>query len=94
MAEHPQLVHDRLKAPGAWLRDKLGGALNGFFKKPYLLWFVAEDPVRNGKLPGNIAQVTRAIAENLAKWLDHTSLPGEAVLEIIRVEVNKHARAN
>jgi len=63
MAEHPGLVRDRLEAPGAWLRDKVGGALEGFFQKPYLLWFVAEDPVRNGELPRNIAQVTRAIIE-------------------------------
>jgi peptide-methionine (S)-S-oxide reductase len=61
LAGHPELVRDRLKAPGAWLRDKTGVALDGFFRKPYLLWFVAEDPVRNGKLPGNIAEVARAI---------------------------------
>ena len=61
LAEHPRLVHDRLGRPGAWLRDTAGGALKRFFKKPYLLWFVAEDPVRNGTLPANIADVTRAI---------------------------------
>jgi peptide-methionine (S)-S-oxide reductase len=61
LAAHPRLVRDRLEFPGAWLRDKIGGALEGFFRHPYLLWFVAEDPVRNGKLPGNIAQVTRTI---------------------------------
>ena len=61
LAEHPVLVRDRLTAPGAWLRDRSGGALDGFFRKPYLLWFVAEDPVRIGRLPGNIAEVTRAI---------------------------------
>ena len=61
LAEHPALVRDRLQAPGAWLRDKVGAALDGFFRKPYLLWFVAEDPARNGRLPGNIAQITRAI---------------------------------
>src|SRR5262249_17568896 len=27
----------------------------------YLLWFVAEDPVRNGKLPKNIAAIARTI---------------------------------
>ena len=63
LAEHPQLLRDRLDASGPWLRDKVGGALEGFFKKPYLLWFVAEDPVRNGTLPPNIAQITRAIIE-------------------------------
>ena len=61
LTAHPSLVRDRLDEPGAWLRDKVGGALDGFFQKPYLLWFVAEDPVRTGKLPTNIAEVTRAI---------------------------------
>ncbi len=61
LAEHPRLVRDRLARPGQWLREKVGGALRSFFKKPYLLWFVAEDPVRNGTLPANIADVTGAI---------------------------------
>jgi len=61
LAEHPRLVSDRLKSPGDWLRGVVGGALKGFFKKPYLLWFVAEDPVRNKRLPPNIADVTRTI---------------------------------
>jgi ankyrin repeat protein len=61
VAGDPRLVRERLDAPGAWLRDKVGDALDGFFARPYLLWFVAEDPVRNGRLPGNIADVTRVI---------------------------------
>lgn len=61
LATHPGLLHTRLEAPGPWLRDKAGAALEGFFRHPYLLWFVAEDPVRNGTLPGNIARVTQAI---------------------------------
>lgn len=63
LAGNPRLVRDRLESPGAWLRDKVGGALDGFFRQPYLLWFVAEDPVRNGKLPGNIAAVASAIID-------------------------------
>jgi hypothetical protein len=63
LAMHPELVRERLDSPGGWLRDKVGGALDGFFRQPYLLWFVAEDPVRNGKLPGNIAAVARAIIQ-------------------------------
>jgi peptide-methionine (S)-S-oxide reductase len=63
IAEEPQLVRERLTVPGAWLRDKVGGALEGFFKEPYLLWFVAEDPIRNGTLPANIAQVARTIID-------------------------------
>jgi peptide-methionine (S)-S-oxide reductase len=61
LASHPMLVRERLDSPGAWLRDTVGDALDGFFQRPYLLWFVAEDPVRNGKLPGNIAQVAGTI---------------------------------
>ncbi|HEY8853303.1 MAG TPA: ankyrin repeat domain-containing protein [Gemmatimonadaceae bacterium] len=60
---NPALVRERLASPGAWLRDAVGGAVDGFFQRPYLLWFVAEDPVRNGKLPGNIAAVARAIID-------------------------------
>lgn len=63
LATHPGLAHDRLDAPGAWLRDVVGGALDGFFERPYLLWFVAEDPVRNGTLPANIAEVAQAIID-------------------------------
>src|SRR5438093_1927195 len=63
LTAHPELARERLQSPGRWLRDKVGGALDGFFQRPYLLWFVAEDPVRNGKLPRNIAQVTRTIIQ-------------------------------
>src|SRR5438445_2855547 len=51
LAKHPKLVRDRIDC----------GA--GYFRQPYLLWFVAENPIRNGKLPRNIAQVTRAILQ-------------------------------
>src|SRR6516162_8764299 len=61
LAAHPSLARNRLTAPGSWLRDKIGGALDGFFKNPYLLWFVAEDVPVLGRLPENIAEVTRAI---------------------------------
>jgi hypothetical protein len=79
VAARPGLVRDRLTAPGAWLRDAVGGALDGFFREPYLLWFVAEDPVRNGTLPANIAGVAQAIidaarregAPNLQEQLDY-----------------------
>jgi len=80
LTTHPELVRDRLDSPGAWLRDKVGNALDGFFQRPYLLWFVAEDPVRNGQLPRNIAQVAGAIIQaakrhevvSLQEQLDHT----------------------
>jgi len=61
IAANPSLVRERLGTPGPWLRKQVGDALDGFFQRPYLLWFVAEDPVRNGRLPANIADVARAI---------------------------------
>ncbi len=61
LAEHPRLVRERLKSPGAWLRDQIGGALKGFFKHPYLLWFTTEDAVRTGKLSDNVGAIARAI---------------------------------
>jgi hypothetical protein len=63
LASAPTLAGERLHSPGPWLRNQLGDALDGFFRAPYLLWFVAEDPVRNGKLPPNIAEVAHTIIE-------------------------------
>src|SRR6266404_3969151 len=42
------------------VRDRADGG-EGYFRRPYLLWFVAENPVRNGRLPANIAEVTRVV---------------------------------
>ena len=64
LANHPRLACERLEIPGAWLRDRIGKALDDFFARPYLLWFVAEDPVRNGMLPANIAAIASAILEH------------------------------
>lgn len=72
LAEHPELSRERFDSPGAWLCDKVRGALDGFFQRPYLLWFVAEDPVRNGKLPGNIASVTRALIQAARREAEST----------------------
>jgi peptide-methionine (S)-S-oxide reductase len=48
---HPELVSRRIDFG------------EGYFRRPYLLWFVAENPIRNGTLPRNIAEVTRAILQ-------------------------------
>jgi hypothetical protein len=49
LARRLRLVRERLESPGDWLRAKVGGALEGYFQRPYLLCFVAENPVRNEK---------------------------------------------
>ncbi|HEX3552158.1 MAG TPA: ankyrin repeat domain-containing protein [Thermoanaerobaculia bacterium] len=61
LAANPGLVRERLDSPGDWLREQVGSALEGYFRQSYLLWFVAENPIRNDRLPANITQVTRAI---------------------------------
>ena len=61
LAADPALAVERLDAPGTWLTDKVGSAVESFFARPYLLWFVAEDPIRNGTLPANIAQIAETI---------------------------------
>jgi len=76
---HPELATERLCFPGEWVTKVIGDALNGFFKDPYLLWFVSEDAVRNGKLPMNIAAIASIIiqktksknAANLQEQLDY-----------------------
>jgi len=58
---NPELVNERLETPGTWLRNTVGSALDGYFQRPYLLWFVADNPVRVDKLPSNIDLIVNAI---------------------------------
>jgi Ankyrin repeats (3 copies) len=52
LAAHPKLVRDRL--------NYLNG---GYFKDPYLLWYVADNPIRIDRLPVNIAEVTSLLIQ-------------------------------
>ena len=78
LAGHPRLACDRHTSPGPWLRDQIGGALDSFYKDPYLLWFVTEDAPRTGQLSPNVAQITRTIlraaegTESLPEQLETT----------------------
>ncbi len=44
---NPQMVRKRLDYP-----------TEGYFKNPYLLWFIADNPIRHEKLPANIDEIT------------------------------------
>jgi len=35
LAEHPQLIRDRLNSLGTWLRAMIGDALEGYFRQLY-----------------------------------------------------------
>jgi len=52
---NPELITKRLDTPNE----------KGYFKNPYLLWFVADNPIRHEKLPPNIVEVTQTILEAL-----------------------------
>jgi peptide-methionine (S)-S-oxide reductase len=67
LAEHPELATTRLTHPGEWLRQQVGRALDEFFREPYLIWFVAEDPTRNGTLPANITRILQIIIEEIRR---------------------------
>jgi hypothetical protein len=41
--------------------DKLPSTEEGYFKDPYLLWFVADNPIRHEKLPVNIVDITNLL---------------------------------
>lgn len=56
LSAHPNLVHERTVFEGG-----------NYFQNPSLLEFVAENPIRHGKLPTNIVEVAKVILEAGAK---------------------------
>ncbi|MBD1367147.1 ankyrin repeat domain-containing protein [Mucilaginibacter sp. ZT4R22] len=50
VADNPRLITDRLQTTE-----------EGYFKDPYLLWFVADNPIRHEKLPANIVDITNLL---------------------------------
>jgi len=64
LRDHPQLASKRLDTPS-----------EGYFQYPYLLWFVADNPIRNERLPANITEVTRilidAVRQNARESFQH-----------------------
>ncbi|HEY6891426.1 MAG TPA: hypothetical protein VI300_26705 [Solirubrobacter sp.] len=57
--------------PPHLLRTRLENGRDDYFARPYLLWFVAENPIRNGVLPANIVDVTRVLLEAGAEGRDY-----------------------
>ena len=53
LKQHPQLLRSRVLFEGG-----------NYFRNPSLLEFIAENPVRHGKLPRNIAEVARVILDS------------------------------
>src|SRR5664279_4320315 len=69
LAENPRLVYSRLSLPSG-----------DYFQHPYLLWFIADNPIRIDKLPGNIIDLTRLLirvvkqeaTDSVQEQLDYT----------------------
>jgi Ankyrin repeats (3 copies) len=56
LSAHPNLAHQRVIFEGG-----------NYFQNPSLLEFVAENPIRHGKLPANIVEIAKVILEAGAK---------------------------
>ena len=56
LEKNPELVSKRLDSPD-----------EGYFKHPYLMWFVADNPIRHEKLPANIIDVTKILIDTARK---------------------------
>jgi len=59
--QHSRLVSQRLDVPE-----------EGYFQHPYLLWFIADNPIRHEKLPANIVEITRLIMEKVREHAPET----------------------
>ena len=54
LANHPQLVRKRLEVPA-----------EGYFSHPYLLWFIADNPIRTETLPANIVEIAQLLIQSV-----------------------------
>ncbi len=56
-------LEDLITSDPGLVRDRLRNNENGYFKDPYLLWFVADNPIRVDKLPANIIEITNLLIQ-------------------------------
>ncbi|MFB9842104.1 ankyrin repeat domain-containing protein [Mucilaginibacter ginsenosidivorans] len=61
ITEYPRLIRNRLII-----------GEDGYFKDPYLIWFVADNPIRNSGLPPNITDITRLLVEAIKREAEDT----------------------
>jgi len=74
LAEHPYLATARAEEEG-WFAGP-------YFKHPYLLEFVAENPIRTGKLPGNICAIAQVVVDAF-NHKGHKEHKGEAITKTL-----------
>ena len=91
LERNPRLAGQRLDQP-----------TEGYFARPYLLWFVADNPIRYGSRPKNISDITRLIIrfirdhfpETLQQQIDYAlglvatgSIPRESGVQIELIDL-------
>ena len=54
LTRHPGLINQQTHSPGG-----------GYFENPYLIYFVADNPIRNPQLPDNVLEVITLLIENV-----------------------------
>jgi len=59
-----QLLNDK----PALVAEQLTFPTEGYFARPYLLWFVADNPIRHEKLPANIVAITRLLVTTAKQY--------------------------
>jgi len=59
----PNLIRKRLETPEE----------EAYFKNPYLLWFIADNPIRNFKLAENIVETTQLLADAVKQYAPQTA---------------------
>jgi peptide-methionine (S)-S-oxide reductase len=79
LAEHPELACTRFNTG------------EGYFRWPFLLWYVAENPVRTGRLPSTIVAMARAIAA-AARAAGATSLSRQLDYAVVLVATGRVPR--
>ena len=47
--------------------EESGEFAAAYFSHPYLLWFVAENPIRNERLPSNVIEIINVIADTVQR---------------------------
>ncbi|HVS92129.1 MAG TPA: ankyrin repeat domain-containing protein [Mucilaginibacter sp.] len=67
------LLKDLITQHSSLITERLDSPTGDYFDNPYLLWFVADNPIRNGKLPQNIVEVTTMLAEAVKQHAPETA---------------------
>ena len=54
------------------LSERMAAPAHGYFKQPYLLWFVADNPIRNNTLPVNIVAIAQWLIDSIQQKAPET----------------------